>query len=298
MAILLTGATPELPAAKPPSAMPPETAPVPETQGPAAEPQTPPGAPPSPAAASVPKTGPNWGIPEGCVPVENRLGQKGVTVPKYAKQDPGSYYYDPKSGKYPRRIGFPMDEGAGHQIPCFPAGTLVATPDGPCGIDRIVPGQMVLAYQEHTRDVVARRVLEVHVSSADWLHRVATDTTSVLATGDHLFWIGPGEFRAARDLGPDVAPRGIDGTPHAVASVEAIYTGKQPTYKPLGRHRLHLLRRAGGAARPQRRTVRHLPRARPQDAGGRLRRTDGADAPGPPSGSPARAAPMVSCSPA
>ena len=178
----------------------------------------------------VPNSGPNWGIPEGGVPVQERLGKDGITVPQYAKDDPGAYYYDPATGKYPRRIGFPVDEGASHGIPCFPAGTLVATPDGPREIERIVPGHWVLAYQEQTGKAVARRVQKCHVSSADWLYRISSGASAVLATGDHLFWIGPGEYRAARDLAPGVALLSADGERREIASIEAIHTERQPTY--------------------------------------------------------------------
>ncbi len=253
--------TPEPPAApppaktpEPPTAPPPAKAPEPPAAPPPAktpvEPPAPgkaPGEPTPPAATTAPptttapppqppvltpvtRTGPNWGIPEGGVPIQTRAAQKGVTIPSYAKKDPGSYYYNPKTGKYPRRIGFPMDEGAGHQIPCFPAGTLVATPDGPRGIDRILAGEEVLAYQEQRHAVVARRVLEQHVSSAEWLYRIATSRAVVLATGDHLFWVGAGEYRAARDLGPGVALLSSDGTRREVRAVDLVHTGPQPTY--------------------------------------------------------------------
>jgi hypothetical protein len=186
--------------------------------------------PGTPPKVPVETTGPNWGIPEGGVPIEPRMGQKGITVPDYAKQDPGHYYYDPKTGKYNRRIGFPADLGADHTIPCFPAGTLVATPDGPCEIERIAVGQSVLAYQEATRKAVSRRVLALHVSSTDWLYRIRTGEAAVCATGEHLFWIGPGEYRAARELAPGVALLSADGDRREIASIEPIHAGRQPTY--------------------------------------------------------------------
>ncbi|MFZ5439667.1 MAG: polymorphic toxin-type HINT domain-containing protein [Myxococcota bacterium] len=162
--------------------------------------------------------------------MSSRLGKKGVKVPDYAQKNPEYYYYDPRTGKYPRRLGFPVEEGAGHGIPCFPAGTFIATPAGGRLIELLRAGDSVLAFSEAKREVVVRRVLEVHTSAAEWLYRVRTATGEVRATGDHLFWVGPGEYVAARDLGAGQALHSLTGERLPVLEVVAEQGPVIPTW--------------------------------------------------------------------
>ncbi len=225
-------AKPQAPAA---SEAPPAQPPAAGEAPPAAKPQTPtaaeapPAQTPAPTAPKVQTTGENWGIPEGCIPARARIGRKGVTVPKYVKDNPDMYYYNPATGKYPRRIGFPMVEGQGHAIPCFPAGTPVLTPFGPRAIESLRAGDAVLAFDEWTGAAARRHVLELHVHAAERLWRIATAEGEVEATGDHRFWVAPGEYRAARELQPGTPLRRAYAGSHVV-SVEARDVPSQATY--------------------------------------------------------------------
>jgi hypothetical protein len=157
-------------------------------------------------------------------------GKRKVEVPQYVKDNPDFYYYDPRTGKYPRRIGFPVEEGAGHAIPCFAAGTEVATPEGPRAIETLKPGDVVFAFCAHTQQPVARRVLETHTSSTRRFFEVNTGRARVLATADHRFWVAPGDWRAARDLTTSSSLRTVSGELLQVESLGVVLTPEEPTY--------------------------------------------------------------------
>ena len=70
----------------------------------------------------------------------------------------------------------------------FTPETLVATPDGPVPISSIELGDLVLAWDESTGEVVERRVVAVSSHPDDQIARLVIDSEIVLTTPDHPFY--------------------------------------------------------------------------------------------------------------
>lgn len=74
--------------------------------------------------------------------------------------------------------------------PCFAAGTLVTTPDGEKPIEKVKKGDVVLAYDFCSAQVVEKQVTKLNWGETRcWIH-VAVDTgDEIKATRFHPFWV-------------------------------------------------------------------------------------------------------------
>jgi intein/homing endonuclease len=73
---------------------------------------------------------------------------------------------------------------------CFPAGTLVRTPDGAVPIERLEVGDPVLAWDVEKGAAAVASVVATHVheSDPDLLTLTLADGREIRATADHPFW--------------------------------------------------------------------------------------------------------------
>ena len=82
---------------------------------------------------------------------------------------------------------------------CFPAGTLVATADGPKAIERIKANERVWAYDVATATWRLCRVIEPlnRFHAGDYI-RIGLERETIESTGGHPFWVVSGEALAER----------------------------------------------------------------------------------------------------
>jgi hypothetical protein len=79
---------------------------------------------------------------------------------------------------------------------CFPAGTLVATPQGSVPIDRMQVGQLVLSENPLSGTVEAEPVQAVLADPVSLLLAVdLSDGSAITVTADHPFWVELGQDR-------------------------------------------------------------------------------------------------------
>lgn len=73
---------------------------------------------------------------------------------------------------------------------CFPAGTLVRTPDGAVPIERLKVGDQVLSWDVEAGKTTVAAVVDTHVheSDPDLLTLTLADGRKIRATPDHPFW--------------------------------------------------------------------------------------------------------------
>jgi hypothetical protein len=73
---------------------------------------------------------------------------------------------------------------------CFPAGTIISTPNGICDIARLSNGDLVLAVDIHTNQIRKRKILKVVVHDANkiWVLRLS-DGSVLRTTAVHSFLI-------------------------------------------------------------------------------------------------------------
>jgi Domain of unknown function (DUF4157)/Pretoxin HINT domain len=108
-------------------------------------------------------------------------------------------------------------------LPCFVAGTPVATPTGPRAIESLAAGDTVLAFDFQSETFAPALVVGLHQASADRLVRVTLDGEEIQATRRHPFWVeslqGWVEARAL-ETGMHVK------TLHGPAVIERVETGR------------------------------------------------------------------------
>ncbi|MBO2637925.1 hypothetical protein I6M42_14940 [Shewanella algae] len=130
-------------------------------------------------------------LPAGAQSVQSRISQ-GKTVPPHALENPDAYYYDTNVGKY-KSIPEPKPDFSqgtrNREIPCFGAGTLVATPDSFILIENVEIGDIVSSWDEKHQKVVANRVTALHRNRAiEWVEMVVSGET-ITSTRNHRFWV-------------------------------------------------------------------------------------------------------------
>jgi len=103
---------------------------------------------------------------------------------------------------------------------CFPAGTLIATPDGPKTIESLQKGDVVLSWDFEQEKRVDKPISATFHRTSEKLVRVALDTGDTIeATESHPFWVvGVGWVRAG-ELKPDTSLRGLDGLPKRIVAI-------------------------------------------------------------------------------
>ncbi|MFP4411717.1 polymorphic toxin-type HINT domain-containing protein, partial [Coleofasciculus sp.] len=172
-------------------------------------------------------------IPEGGIPIEERLAQGG-NPPPHVRENPEKYYYDPASGKYPRRPEPAPDFSGGRgerAIPCFPRGTLVVTTDGVVPIEQLVLGTTVRAFDEVTKATLDKPITAILGNKTVRLVDVTTDSETISATTRHRFWVeDKNQWIAAKYLETGMLLRTVAGAVSEVKSIGIRQVVEQDTY--------------------------------------------------------------------
>jgi len=115
---------------------------------------------------------------------------------------------------------------------CFPAGTLVATPQGRRPIEQLGAGGLVHAFDFATGTVVTRRILGLTRGSTTRWTTVRFAGETVRATPSHRFWVvSTQDWTPAEKLAPGMEIRSRDGSVATVVAVsEQAAAGPEATY--------------------------------------------------------------------
>jgi Pretoxin HINT domain len=117
------------------------------------------------------------------------------------------------------------------ELPCFSADTTVWTPSGPTRIDALAAGDRVLTCDIERGSTGGRNVEAVLHNSTTRFHEIEVAGETILATGDHRFWVEPlREWVAARDLAPGMLLRLADGSCSPVDRRARGKPGEYPTF--------------------------------------------------------------------
>ena len=73
--------------------------------------------------------------------------------------------------------------------PCFPAGTLVKTPEGDKAIENLAPGEFVFAYDFDANCVVERPITAVHKNWTQFIVVIETEQGKLSSTRSHPYWV-------------------------------------------------------------------------------------------------------------
>lgn len=85
---------------------------------------------------------------------------------------------------------------------CFPAGTMILTPDGNINISRIKVGQEVYSYNHETNRAEIKKVRAIRTKYSKNLVKVMTHNyQQVCATADHRFWVDENYFTGTEKNG-------------------------------------------------------------------------------------------------
>ncbi|ETX12763.1 hypothetical protein OCH239_17275 [Roseivivax halodurans JCM 10272] len=113
---------------------------------------------------------------------------------------------------------------------CFPAGTLIATPNGDMPIEQIRPGDLVIAFDGHADEgrgeLVSARVVRLFTNeTTEWL-RLTWSSGSLTVTPSHSFLDENGVFRRIDDILEDETPRIVlrDGTLRPVSAEQIAWS--------------------------------------------------------------------------
>jgi len=82
---------------------------------------------------------------------------------------------------------------------CFVAGTLVQTPDGPCPIETLIPGQLVFAKTED-ESVGTYSVIECISTLSSLLYHLEIEDTFIIATRNHPVFVSDKGWIKVKDL--------------------------------------------------------------------------------------------------
>jgi hypothetical protein len=111
---------------------------------------------------------------------------------------------------------------------CFPAGTMIATPEGQRPIDEIREGDQVFAWDSQDRQLAVRKVLVTFTHFTKELVQITLDDGSRLeSTVAHPFWVTGMGWKIAADLREGMRLFGINSqerSVHAVARRETLST--------------------------------------------------------------------------
>lgn len=115
---------------------------------------------------------------------------------------------------------------------CFPAGTVVHTPDGVRPIEGIGVTDLVLAWRQETSAVEARAVTDVILGSTmSWIDIELDDGTHLRSTPKHHFWAeGRGAWVPAADLTAGMSVRLVDHRVAAISGTSVIPVDGEPTF--------------------------------------------------------------------
>lgn len=127
--------------------------------------------------------------------------------------------------------GIKADPNSRAKLPCFAAGSLVATPDGTRTIESLTTGDRVWAYDFATGRREPQRVLQLHCGRTDGWYRLVLHDGSVRATSGHRFWVDSElAWRDARTLVPGMRLAGVDGRSRELVAIERESDADAATY--------------------------------------------------------------------
>jgi hypothetical protein len=171
-------------------------------------------------------------IPEGGQSIEKRLQEHG-NPPKFIKENPDKYYFDPATSRYKLRPEPEpsFSDGTQRAIPCFPKGTMVATITGTTPIENLSVGTRVLAFDELSQTQVQKPITALLRNRTIHLVDITVGTETLQATPNHRFWVdNKKQWIAAQYLEPTMSFRTLAGK---VENIKQIFTRKvseQETY--------------------------------------------------------------------
>jgi hypothetical protein len=114
--------------------------------------------------------------------------------------------------------------------PCFPAGTLVKTPEGDKAIETLAQGDLVFAYNFDGNSVVERPITAIHKNWTQFVVVVDTGEEKLASTRSHPYWIeGESKWLRAVELQKGMTLKLINGDLLTVNSVET-YAAEEDTY--------------------------------------------------------------------
>ena len=104
---------------------------------------------------------------------------------------------------------------------CFPAGTLIATPDGKVAIESLKEGDDVVSWDTSTKRQVIGKVSNTFTRfSQNILAITLDDDTTIETTGAHPFWVANKGWKLAGDLGLEMTLHGLASDAPSIRSIE------------------------------------------------------------------------------
>jgi hypothetical protein len=163
-----------------------------------------------------------------------KIGLKPLKIREAALAKPSEWYYDLSGASYYRRTAPTVDlssAGITREVPCFPEGVQVATPQGHIAIESLSVGSEILAYDEETQSIVVQTVEAVLRSSSAHLVDVTVADETIQATLNHPFWVDSSRrWLAARELKSGMRLKLSDQSLATIESVALRRAPKQMTF--------------------------------------------------------------------
>ena len=115
----------------------------------------------------------------------------------------------------------PSTRDPGQYHSCFAAGTPVWTVDGPCPVERVKVGDLVLSQDPDSGELAYKPVVRTTTATPAELVTLRIDGEKFDCTAGHLFWVCGDGWVRARKLNRNSALHTIDG----VSSTQSVETG-------------------------------------------------------------------------
>lgn len=117
------------------------------------------------------------------------------------------------------------------KLPCFAAGTPVATPQGLRSIEALTAGDQVIAFDFQTGRFELAAVLDVQEAITDRLVHISVTDQEIVATGRHPFWVEDVEgWVEAHALRAGMRLKTVDGSGGRIAQVRVSHAADTPTF--------------------------------------------------------------------
>lgn len=128
---------------------------------------------------------------------------------------------DPSTGGFDRVKDMDHGDLGTTESICFPAGTLVKTPNGAKPIELVQLGEPVWTFSEHGGNVESKKVTQVHTTHPHHLFRIKLQDGEVISsTGKHPYWVeNLQRWLEAKDLLPGMLLKKITGEVVGIAEV-------------------------------------------------------------------------------
>ena len=130
-----------------------------------------------------------------------------------------------------QRLESQLNVDVGTRLPCFAAGTLVWTPDGPRPIEELRVNDAVLACDLENFSTVAARVVETYRNQATKFYHVAVGDQIIYATSLHRFWVqSEREWIETQHLKPGMELWTMSGNAAPITAIEVHEAAGAATY--------------------------------------------------------------------